>query len=161
MRRAALPLGCSQRHHLSRKRIAPGRPGESGELRPDHAGTGRDDWLRRASRALRLPHRRAATARDPLHVSWPGRASFRARRCHVRKSDRMVPVGWEPRTMTSHALISDIILGGGPRHPGCSVWSVRALLPVLFLSLVGPAGWCLMVLLIASGLGIDVRFLRF
>jgi uncharacterized membrane protein YbhN (UPF0104 family) len=31
-------------------------------------------------------------------------------------------------------------------HPACSVWSVRALLPVLCLSLVGTAGWCLIVL---------------
>jgi glycosyltransferase 2 family protein len=35
--------------------------------------------------------------------------------------------------------------------------SIRALLPVLFLSLVGAAGWCLMVLLTASDLGIDIQ----
>jgi len=37
------------------------------------------------------------------------------------------------------------------------VWSIRALLPVLFLSLIGAAGWCLMVLLIARDLGIDIQ----
>jgi glycosyltransferase 2 family protein len=42
-------------------------------------------------------------------------------------------------------------------HQGCSVWSIRALLPVLFLSLIGAAGWCLMVLLIARDLGIDIQ----
>jgi hypothetical protein len=42
-------------------------------------------------------------------------------------------------------------------HPACSVWSVRALLPVLCLSLVGTAGWCLIVLLIANDLGIDIQ----
>jgi uncharacterized membrane protein YbhN (UPF0104 family) len=42
-------------------------------------------------------------------------------------------------------------------HQACSVWSIRALVPVLFLSLVGIAGWCLMVLLIATDLGIDIQ----
>jgi uncharacterized protein (TIRG00374 family) len=45
----------------------------------------------------------------------------------------------------------------GAIHQSCSVWSIRALLPVLFLSLVGIAGWCLMVLLIATDLGIDIQ----
>src|SRR5262249_26608980 len=45
----------------------------------------------------------------------------------------------------------------GAIHQGCSVWSIRALLPVLFLSLIGAAGWCLMVLLIARDLGIDIQ----
>jgi glycosyltransferase 2 family protein len=41
-------------------------------------------------------------------------------------------------------------------HYACSIYSVRSLLPVLFLSLVGIAGWCLMVLLIATDLGTDI-----
>jgi glycosyltransferase 2 family protein len=51
--------------------------------------------------------------------------------------------------------ISSAILGA--IHQACSAWSIRSLLPVLFLSLVGTAGWCLMVLLIATDLGIDIR----
>ena len=51
--------------------------------------------------------------------------------------------------------ISSTILG--IIHQGCSVWSIRALLPVLFLSLVGTAGWCVMVLIIATDLGIHIQ----
>jgi uncharacterized membrane protein YbhN (UPF0104 family) len=38
-------------------------------------------------------------------------------------------------------------------HHACSLYSVRSLLPVLILSMIGIAGWCLMVLLIANDLG--------
>ena len=39
----------------------------------------------------------------------------------------------------------------------CSLWSIRELVPVLFLSLVGAASWCLVVLLIATNLGVDLQ----
>jgi uncharacterized protein (TIRG00374 family) len=61
----------------------------------------------------------------------------------------------ERMTRRVGVAISSAILGA--IHQGCSVWSIRALLPVLFLSLVGAAGWCLMVLLIARDLGIDIQ----
>ena len=37
------------------------------------------------------------------------------------------------------------------------MWSIRAPFPVLFLSLVGAAGWCVMVLLIATDFGIHIQ----
>jgi uncharacterized membrane protein YbhN (UPF0104 family) len=60
----------------------------------------------------------------------------------------------ERMTRRFGVAISSAILGA---IQGCSVWSIRALLPVLFLSLVGAAGWCLSVLLIANDLGIDIQ----
>src|SRR5262249_44737694 len=116
-----ISFGRSQRYYLSRKRVSSERLGEGGELRSDHARAGRHCRLRRASRALRLPDRRARAAGDPLHVPRQGRKCTGAGRSHARESARRAPVGGALPAVPSRALVPNVIIDGAPRDDAISI----------------------------------------